>query len=239
MPFCIGFAAALLALGGNLQASGGAPDRAAASAACWALLLFSGLVDAAHRRRSRAIRCFPISTNIGARRWRWRAPYRDMRFVPTHFWREVFFPVPVLDRLACRRRSGLSGYPRLRRLFHRDRRRSLIWLFRRESSDPLFDKRVTLPLFAFAALPAISSGCRFFAIYRYIIVLEMLAPAPDRGGGGAFSAGAADPLSDAGGALLRHPGHGAQRFPGAGAGGGSLYPGGAAAHSPIPTRPWC
>ena len=71
------------------------------------------------------------------------APYRDLRFVPTHFWREAFLSGAVFDRLACRRRSGLSGYPRLRRLFRGDRGASLLWLSRRQSRDPLIDKRVT------------------------------------------------------------------------------------------------
>ena len=42
MPFCVGFAAALVALGGSLEASGGAAGRPAASAASLGFALFSG-----------------------------------------------------------------------------------------------------------------------------------------------------------------------------------------------------
>jgi hypothetical protein len=51
----------------------------------------------------------------------------------------------------------------------------LIWLVKRESRDALLDKRITILLFAFSAL-AYFEWLRIFAIYRYIILLEMLSP---------------------------------------------------------------
>jgi len=51
----------------------------------------------------------------------------------------------------------------------------MILLLRRESRDALFDKRIAVTLFAFAAA-SYFLWLRFFAIYRYIILLEMLAP---------------------------------------------------------------
>ena len=159
------------------------------------------------------------------------APYRDLRFVPTHFWRELFFPV----------------------LF------SVDW---HVADDLGFqDIRVCIAYFAvIAALAAlgwcggraairwwtIASPCRCLPSRRQLFrlaedsspsiatssALEMLSPLLIVAAVGLFPAGAAGALSGAGGAGLRHPGHGPQRFPGAGAAGRSLYPGGAAAHSP-------
>src|SRR5262249_32789932 len=51
----------------------------------------------------------------------------------------------------------------------------ILWLLRRESRDPLLDKRATAILFAFSAASYLA-WLKFFAIYRYIILFEMLAP---------------------------------------------------------------
>ena len=48
-------------------------------------------------------------------------------------------------------------------------------LARRQSRDPLVEAGVAAPLFAFAAL-SYFAWLKIFAIYRYIILLEMLAP---------------------------------------------------------------
>jgi hypothetical protein len=50
-----------------------------------------------------------------------------------------------------------------------------VWLVRRESRDPLIDKRVASILFVFFAA-SYFAWLKFFAIYRYIILYEMLAP---------------------------------------------------------------
>jgi hypothetical protein len=101
-------------------------------------------------------------------------PYRDLRFVPFQFWRQLFFPFlfsidwHVADDLGYQDIRVLVAYCTVIPAI-------VIWLLRRESRDALFDKRVTLPLFAFAAA-SYFVWLRFFAIYRYIILLEMLAP---------------------------------------------------------------
>jgi hypothetical protein len=52
---------------------------------------------------------------------------------------------------------------------------TLVWLLRRATHDPLLDKRGTAILFAFSA-GAYVTWLHFFAIYRYILLFEMLAP---------------------------------------------------------------
>ena len=172
VPFCIGFAAALLALGGSLKQQS---VRLIAGGVGGALgfLLFSAWWML-HIRALTGNPLFPYFNDY------WRSPlalasaYRDMRFIPTHFWREILFPFlfsidwHVADDLGFQDIRVLVAYCTVIPAI-------LIWLFRRESGDVLFDKRVTLPLFAFAAVGYVV-WLHFFAIYRYIILFEMLAP---------------------------------------------------------------
>jgi len=172
MPFCIGFAAALLALGGNLKQQG-ARLIAGGMGGALGFLLFSAWWIL-HIKALTGNPLFPYFNDY------WRSPlalassYRDMRFIPTHFWREILLPFlfsidwHVADDLGFQDIRVLVAYCTIIPAI-------LIWLFRRESNDVLFDKRVTLPLFAFAAVSYVV-WLRFFAIYRYIILLEMLAP---------------------------------------------------------------
>ena len=90
-PFCVGFAAALLALGGNLRQHiarligggiGGGAGFALFSA--WWMLKMKALTGNP---------LFPYFNEYWRSPLALAAPYRDLRFVPTHFWREVFFPV--------------------------------------------------------------------------------------------------------------------------------------------------
>ena len=100
--------------------------------------------------------------------------YRDLRFVPTHFWRELFFPVlfsvdwHVADDLGFQDfRVCVAYFTVIAAL--------AVWAAGRQSRDPLVDNRVTLPLFAFSAV-SYFAWLKFFAIYRYIVGLEMLSP---------------------------------------------------------------
>ena len=107
MPFAIGFAAALMALGGRLQASGDAADRRRRSAACWASRC-SAACWMLHMEQLTGNPLFPYFNEYWHSPLALAAPYRDMRFLPTHFWRAAVLSHPVLDRLACRRRSAAS-----------------------------------------------------------------------------------------------------------------------------------
>jgi hypothetical protein len=104
------------------------------------------------------------------------APYRDLRFVPAFrpWWQQLFLPVlfsvdwHVADDLGFQDIRVMLAYLLVIAA-------SLVWLVRRENRDPLLDGRVCAVLFAFSAASYLL-WLRTFAIYRYIILFEMLAP---------------------------------------------------------------
>jgi hypothetical protein len=172
MPFCIGFAGALIALGGSwkhqaarLLAGGlGGVIGFAIFSGPWMLYMYQLTGNP----------LFPYFNEYWKSPLALAAPYRDLRFVPSHFWRELFFPIlftmdwHVADDLGFQDIRVLLAYLLVIAA-------GLIWLVKRESPDALLDKRVTILLFAFSAL-AYFEWLRIFAIYRYIILLEMLSP---------------------------------------------------------------
>jgi hypothetical protein len=172
MPFCVGFAAALVALGGNLRQQvtrliGGGVGGVLGFA------LFSGWWMA----RMQALTgnpLFPYFNEYFHSPLALAANYRDLRFVPTHFWREIFFPVlfsvdwHVADDLGFQDFRVCVAYFALIAAL-------AVWATRRQSKDPLIESRVALPLFAFSAASYVA-WLKFFAIYRYIVALEMLSP---------------------------------------------------------------
>jgi hypothetical protein len=173
MPFCLGFAAALLALGGNLRMQG-ARLIAGGVAGVLGFALFSAWWML-HMKALTGNPLFPYFNDYWHSPLALNSPYRDMRFIPFHFWRQLLFPFlfsidwHVADDLGFQDIRVLVAYLTVIPAI-------AIWLARRESNDSLMDKRVMLPLFAFAAV-SYFVWLRFFAIYRYIILLEMLAPA--------------------------------------------------------------
>jgi hypothetical protein len=172
MPFCIGFAFGLVALGGSLRQQG---VRLAAGAIGGILgfALFSAWWML-HMKALTGNPLFPYFNEYWRSPLALAAPYRDMRFIPHHFWREILFPLlfsldwHVADDLGFQDIRVLVAYFTVIPA-------GVIWLFRRESRDPLFDKRISLVLFAFAAA-SYAVWLHFFAIYRYIVLLEMLSP---------------------------------------------------------------
>ena len=172
MPFCMGFAAALVALGGSwkqqsarLIAGGVAGVVGFALFSAWWML---------HMKALTGNPLFPYFNDYWHSPLALNSPYRDLRFVPFHFWRQLLFPFlfsidwHVADDLGFQDIRVLTAYLTVIPA-------GAILLLRRESADGLMDKRVTLILFAFAAA-SYFVWLRFFAIYRYIILLEMLAP---------------------------------------------------------------
>lgn len=172
MPFCMGFAAALVALGGSLKqqatrllAGGIAGVVGVALFSAWWML---------HIKAMTGNPLFPYFNDYWHSPLALNSPYRDMRFIPFHFWRQLFFPFlfsidwHVADDLGFQDIRVLVAYLAVIPAI-------VIWLLKRESDDSLVDKRVALILIAFAGV-SYFVWLRFFAIYRYIILLEMLAP---------------------------------------------------------------
>ena len=172
MPFCIGFAAALVALGGTLKQQS-TRLLAGGIAGLLGVTLFSAWWML-HIKAMTGNPLFPYFNDYWHSPLALNSPYRDMRFIPFHFWRQLLFPFlfsidwHVADDLGFQDIRVLVAYLAVIPAI-------IVWLFRRESDDSLMDKRVTGILFAFAAI-SYFVWLRFFAIYRYIILLEMLAP---------------------------------------------------------------
>jgi hypothetical protein len=171
-PFALGIAAALVAVGGSWKhlstrvlagAIGGAAG-AALFAAYWMLqmdhLTGNPLFPYFNEH-------FHSALAVGR-------DYRDLRFVPTHFWREVLFPIyfaydwsiaddiPFTDiRIATAYVTVIAA--------------AAFWIFGRRARDPLVDTDYARVLFAFAAVSYVV-WLKVFGIYRYILALEMLAP---------------------------------------------------------------
>jgi hypothetical protein len=171
-PFALGFAAALLALGGSLKQQG---VRLAAGglAGVAGVALFSAWWMA-HMQALTGNPLFPYFNEYFHSSLALPAPYRDLRFIPTHFWRAVFFPVlfsidwHVADDLGFQDiRVCLAYFAVIAAL--------VLWALRRHSTDPLVAPRAALVLFAFAGV-SYFAWLKIFAIYRYIVALEMLAP---------------------------------------------------------------
>ena len=172
MPFCIGFAAALVALGGHWKQQaarligggiGGLAGFALFSA--WWMAKMRGLTGNP---------LFPYFNDYFHSPLGLDTPYRDLRFVPTHFWRELLFPVlfsvdwHVADDLGFQDiRICIAYFAVIAAL--------LVWAARRHARNALIEPSVALPLFAFSAA-SYFAWLKFFAIYRYIIALEMLSP---------------------------------------------------------------
>ena len=172
MPFCIGFGAALVALGGSLRQQGarllgGAVGGVLGFAlfSVWWMLRMKGLTGNPLFPYFNEYFHSPLALDI---------TYRDLRFIPTHFWRELFFPVlfsvdwHVADDLGFQDFRVCVAYFLVIGAL-------LLWAARRHSKDPLIDTSVALPLFAFSAV-SYFVWLKIFAIYRYIVGLEMLSP---------------------------------------------------------------
>ena len=171
-PFTMGFAAALLALGGSwkhqltrLVAGGiGGVAGAILFAAPWMLRMDELTGNP----------LFPYFNQYFKSDLVLNATYRDLRFVPTTFWHALLFPfLFAIDWHV----AGDLGFQDIRVALAYTACFVLAaaWLLRRTSKDPLIDARAALPILAFSAATYLV-WLRTFAIYRYIVGLEMLSP---------------------------------------------------------------
>jgi hypothetical protein len=171
-PFALGYAAALVALGGSCKHQ---IVRLVAGAIGGGLgaLLFAGhwmmLMD-----QITGNPLFPYFNEHFQSVLALKRNYRDLRFVPTHFWRQVLYPILFAEDY-----SVADDLP------HRDIRAAIAyvsvivaaiaWVFGRRSKDPLLTPEGARLLLAFSAVTYVA-WIRVFAIYRYILTLEMLSP---------------------------------------------------------------
>ena len=174
MPFCVGFAAALVALGGDWKHQT-ARLIAGGAAGIAGFLIFSGpwMVYMYHLTGNPI---FPYWNDYWKSPLALPAPYRDLRFVPAFrpWWQQLFFPILFTVDWHVADDLGFQDI-RVCLAYLLTIAATIVWLLRRQSRDALLDARATAILLAFSAV----SYCvwlRMFAIYRYIILFEMLAP---------------------------------------------------------------
>lgn len=174
MPFCVGFAAALLALGGSWKHQA-VRLLAGGVAGVAGFLIFSG---------PWMLYIYHLTGNPLFPYWNdyWKSPlalpatYRDLRFVPAFrpWWQQLFFPILFTIDWHVADDLGFQDI-RVCVVYLLVIAAGLICLMRRQSRDPLLEPRTTAVLLVFSAA-AYLVWLRMFAIYRYIILLEMLAP---------------------------------------------------------------
>ena len=171
-PFAVGFAATLVALGGSWKhqlvrlAAGGV-------AGLIGVALMMGYWTE-HLLETTGNPLFPYFNDGFKSPLALPAPYRDMRFLPTHFWKAALFPIlfalnwSVADDIPFRDiRVGLAYVTCIAAV--------VLWIARRRSKDPLVVPEMALPILAFAGASYLV-WLKMFAIYRYIVGLEMLGP---------------------------------------------------------------
>jgi len=171
-PFALGFAAVLLVLPGDsshrtvrfLAGAAGGAAGVALFAAWWMVLI-------AHLTGNPL---FPYFNEYFNSPLALHASYRDMRFLPNRLDVQLLFPLlfsidwRVADDLPFQDiRVGVAYVVIVVTL--------LLMAFARRPAKPLVDSTAAAALFAFGAVSYLA-WLKIFAIYRYILLLEMLAP---------------------------------------------------------------
>jgi hypothetical protein len=171
-PFAIGFAAALIALGGGWKHQlGRIVAGGIGGVAGFAVFMGYWMVHMEHLTGNPL---FPYFNDYFKSPLALPAAYRDMRFLPTHFWIAAAFPVlfslnwAIADDIPFRDIRVMLAY-----VFGIVA--IIIWLSGKRSRDPLVIPDAARPLLAFAAVSYLV-WLKLFAIYRYIVGLEMLGP---------------------------------------------------------------
>lgn len=171
-PFAIGFAAALIAVGGSWKhqavrlAAGGLAGAAGVA-------LFMGYW-ALHMEQLTGNPLFPYFNEYFKSPLALAAPYRDMRFLPTHFWVAATFP--ILWTLNWQIADDIPfGDIRVMLAYVTGIVAIVVWLAGRRSKDPMVLPEPARIVLAFVAASYLT-WLKMFAIYRYIVGLEMIAP---------------------------------------------------------------
>lgn len=171
-PFALGVAAAILVIGGDWKHAGARVIGGALGGVLGAAL-FAGawMLEMQHLTGNPL---FPYFNEHFRSALALKSDYRDLRFVPTHFWRQLLYPFyfgydwSAADDLPYRDIRVPLAYAGVIAAL-------AVWAFGRRSKDPLVAPEAARILFAFSAV-AYFAWLKVFAIYRYILALEMLSP---------------------------------------------------------------
>lgn len=171
-PLAIGFAATLVALGGNWKHQGVRLVVGGVAGLIGVALMMGYWTLYLDHATGNPL--FPYFNDVFKSPLALNAPYRDMRFLPTHWSTRLAFPIlftmnwrvagdiPLFDiRVMLAYITGIVGIA--------------VWLAGQRSKDPLVLPDAARPILAFAAATYVV-WLKMFAIYRYAISLEMLAP---------------------------------------------------------------
>ncbi len=171
-PYTLGFAAALLALGGSWKhqltrlAAGGIGGilGVALFAAPW-MLRMDHLTGNP---------LFPYFNDYFKSDLILDENYRDLRFIPTTFWRALFFPYLFSIDWHV---AGDLGFQDIRVALAYTACFVLaaVWILRKTNRDPLIEASISRPVLAHTSMTYVF-WLLAFSIYRYIVALEMLAP---------------------------------------------------------------
>jgi len=171
-PFALGLAAALLLLPGDLKHRASRLG-AATLGGVLGIAIFAGFwyVKMAHLTGNPL---FPYFNQYFHSPLALTASYRDVRFLPHDLYHALIFPLlfsidwRVADDLPFQDiRVGLAYVLLIASV--------PVWLIAKRARDPLVAPEAAVALFGFAAVSYIA-WLSIFAIYRYIVLLEMLAP---------------------------------------------------------------
>ena len=171
-PFCLGYAAALVAVGGGrkqmiTRLAAGALGGVAGFMTCagywmWRMQELTGNP------------LFPYFNDVFKSPMALISPYRDMRFMQYGFWNTLTYPIRfsidyrVADDIPYDDiRIGIAYVAVIVA--------GAVWLVGRRSKEPLTDPKATRIVFAYAAVSYLF-WLKLFAIHRYILQLEMAAP---------------------------------------------------------------
>lgn len=171
-PFAVGFAAALVAMGGSWRQQLARLVAGGVGGMIGVALMMGYWTE--HLMQTTGNPLFPYFNETFKSPLALAAPYRDMRFLPTHFWKAALFPIlfaldwsvaddiPFRDiRVALAYVTGIAAV--------------IVWVVGRRSENPLVVPQAAAPILAFAAASYLI-WLKMFAIYRYIVGLEMLGP---------------------------------------------------------------
>jgi hypothetical protein len=171
-PFALGYAAALVALGGDAQHQATRLAAAALGGVVGAALFSGYWMFRMEELTGNPL--FPYFNEYFRSKFALAAPYRDMRFIPRHFWRALFFPILFSIDWHVADDLGFQDI-RVALAYLLSIAAALFAVAGRRAKEPLVAIDAARPVFAFAAVSYVF-WLTTFAIYRYILCLEMLAP---------------------------------------------------------------
>ena len=171
-PFAMGYAAALVAVGGSRKHLATRLITGAVGGLIGFLLCAGFWMWRMEELTGNPL--FPYFNDVFKSPLALASPYRDMRFLPTSTWKALAFPIlfsidwRIADDLPYADiRVGIA-YILLIAVI-------ALWAAGKRSRNPLVDPHAARIIFAYVAV-SYFFWIKLFAIYRYILQLEMLAP---------------------------------------------------------------